>query len=183
MEFYHYIPKDQVENVKKIGIISPYYAKEVLNDKELAKLMLEKYRDRAKKWGKYKKSSKKLTIEEIRKELIKFREHKKGDAYIYALRHKIPEGFDDRLDRFLSSHVQVKFDTEDLDKASYYWGKKNKKYYEKVHPDEYWKDRPGELLFGNVPHPAIMTREGRIPPDIIKIGKVTNGILYSLINA
>ncbi len=160
-----------LECVKQYGIISPAYAYRELKDIELTHWMLEKYRIRAIRWDKRLngKLPHELTIQEIQQAICIFRQHPQGDGYIYALKFKIPKYKDERLDKYLENKIAVSFDIDMLSIIDIYWGGKSREFYQKVTEQDYWSNPIGDLLFFNIPHPAILTMQGRIKPENICI--------------
>ena len=171
MIFYHYVPNKILKDVMEKGIISPYYAYYILNDYNLTEQMLNKYKVRSMIWN-YKLDKNdidKLTLNDIQKALRKFRNHPEGDGYIYALKYKIPKGINNKLDKFIENKVALSFNINDLNIKDIYWGGVNEDFYKNTSEKDYWTKEVTDLVFLNIPHPAILTKEYRILPQHIKI--------------
>lgn len=173
--WYHLIPKGS--DLSK-GILSPQWM--ITHHMEtLALYYLDKYRDRmVSSWNIYPdKEPNGLSIEELFAGLEKFR-GKYGKQAIYAFRYPLASQMGPNMKKVLRYKDIYEIDISkipDLIMIDYNInGGKPASWYDSVTQEEYFStyddnaEKHGKLLFAGIPHVAIITTSGRIPPQAIR---------------
>jgi len=181
--WYHMVPKGT--DVSK-GIVSPSYMKAAGMDDVLHE-SLDKYRDRlVSSWSIYPgRTPESLTDDEILDGLDKFR-GADGSKSIYLFRYPPSKLLGPNMAKVLASKDIYEVDLDkvpDLVKLDFTVNDgPGEKYFNTIRPTEYFStyddnaEKHGKLLFAGIPHVAIVTRSGRIPPSAIR--KVADFTLY-----
>lgn len=182
--WYHMVPRGT--DMSK-GICSLQYMKDNRMDEPFND-GIDKYRDRmVSSWGIYPgRAPETLTDDELIVGLNQFRKTNYGSSCIYLFRYPPSEFLGPNMAAVLAGKDIYEVDLTKVTDVVYMGFDVNdgpgKKYYQHVRPAEYFSgydddaEKHGKLLFAGIPHVAVATKSGRIPPSAIT--KVEDFTLY-----